>query len=148
MKRKVLVSVLIVFLLILFGVPASFLYILENGNPYTRYLADKHIPEYLENQGYTKEDLKDAHYVEVNYRVNKKIYSGFYDVIFNDEKGVIYSYGITRKGKDVVQLCEKMGVHTPTVTKAIHSEEGCVKSLENRTERITLKFSGFYKLFQ
>lgn len=147
MKKKILLGVVIVLLLIVFGVPASFLYILQNGNPYTRYLADKHIPEYLENQGYTKKDFKDAHYAEVNYSVNKKIYSGMYDVIFNDETNVIYSYGITRKGKDVVQLCEIQGVHAQPVTKAIHSEESCVKSLENRLN-ITLKFSGFYSLFQ
>ncbi|WP_256386320.1 DUF3139 domain-containing protein [Rummeliibacillus sp. TYF005] len=126
---------LIIFIIVAF--PFGFFYVLNNGNPYTKYIANKNVPVYLEKKGYTKKDIMEASYVEPKYIINKDFYHGHYMVIFKDEQDVTYYYGITKKRKTVKQFCEKDKLLSDGVTdifegKTKHSEGKCVNSLENR----------------
>ncbi|MGE7943977.1 DUF3139 domain-containing protein [Lysinibacillus xylanilyticus] len=38
--------------------PIGFIYVLNNGNPYTKYIANKYVPKYLEEQRYTDDKIK------------------------------------------------------------------------------------------
>lgn len=93
-------------ILIIVLVPFGFFYVLNNGNPFTNYIADKNVPKYLEEKGYTENDIKESHYVEPKHIINKDFYHGHYMVIFKDEPDMTYYYGITKKGKQVKQFCE------------------------------------------
>ncbi|MEC1067972.1 DUF3139 domain-containing protein [Priestia megaterium] len=118
-------------------VPVSFFYVLSNGNPYTKYINNNHVPTYLNQKEYTKNDIKEMDYVEPKYLINKDFYHGHHMVIFKDEPTMTYYYGVTKKGKEVKQFCEKDvllkdGVTDLTVDKTKHSEKKCVSSLKNR----------------
>ena len=137
MKKKIRWSVLVIIVLIIVAVPFSFLYVLNNGNPYTNYITDKKVPKYLEEKGYTENDIEESHYVEPKHMINKDFYHGHYMVIFKDEPEITYYYGITKKGKHVKQFCEKDKLSSDGVTNIIesetkHSEEKCINSLDNR----------------
>jgi len=97
-------------------------------------MADKNIPEYLQEMGYTENDIEDAHYVEPKHTINREFYHGHYMVIFKDEPDVTYYYGITKKGKRIQQFCEKDKLSSDGVTETIedatkHSEKNCANSL-------------------
>jgi len=97
-------------------------------------MADKNTPEYLQEMGYTENDIEDAHYVEPKHTINREFYHGHYMVIFKDEPDVTYYYGITKKGKRIQQFCEKDKLSSDGVTETIedetkHSEENCANSL-------------------
>ncbi|MFJ8458229.1 DUF3139 domain-containing protein [Lysinibacillus xylanilyticus] len=77
--------------------PIGFIYVLNNGNPYTKYIANKYVPKYLEEQRYTDDKIKESHYVEQKHLINKDFYHGHYMVIFKDEPNTTYYYGITKK---------------------------------------------------
>ena len=80
MKKKALwVSVII---LIIVAIPIGFFYVLNNGNPCTKYLADKNVPAYLEEKGYTENEMEESHYVEPKYLINNDYYHGHYMVVF------------------------------------------------------------------
>jgi Protein of unknown function (DUF3139) len=130
-------------LLLLMSTPFVLFYLLNNGNPYTRYWTERQVPAHLEEQGYTEDDYVEAHWVLPNYRINKDIYTDGFVVRFKDEPNVIYTYGVKRHGKEVVQYCEKeIGeaesddtLHTAkSVDKpaAKHSESTCIDSMVNR----------------
>ena len=119
------------------ALPYAIVYLLNNGNPYTKYIANSHVPVYLESKGYTENDIEESHYVEPKHSVNKDFYHGHYMVIFKDEPVVTYYYGITKKGKQVKQFCEKYELSFDVVEDTIekeakHDEEECVNSLDNR----------------
>jgi len=133
-KKMIWLLVLGVFVLM---VPVSFLYVLNNGNPYTKYINNRYVPAHLKEKGYNKNDFKEANYVEFKYLINKDFYQGEYMVIFKDEPNLTYYYGVTKKGKEVKQFCEKDillkdGVTDLLKDKTKHSEEQCISSLENR----------------
>lgn len=91
----------------------------------------------MEEQGYTESDIEESHYVEPKHIINKDFYQGHYMVAFKDEPDVTYYYGITKKGKQVKQFCEKDKLLPDGVTDIFegetkYSEEKCVNSLENR----------------
>jgi len=137
MKKKLMWSALILIVIIIVAVPGAFFYVLSNGNPYTNYIADKKVPKYLEEKGYTVNDIEESHYVEPKHTINKDFYHGHYMVIFKDEPDVTYYYGITKKGKQVKQFCEKDKLFADGVTESIesetkHSEDNCIHSLDNR----------------
>ncbi|MCJ7841417.1 DUF3139 domain-containing protein [Lederbergia sp. NSJ-179] len=137
MKKKVLWISLSLIMLIIVTIPLGFFYVLNNGNPYTKYIADKNVPVYLEEKGYTENEIEESHYVEPKYLINNDYYHGHYMVIFKDEPDTTYYYGITKKGKQVKQFCEKDrlspdGVTDIVKTETKHSEKKCVHSLENR----------------
>ena len=71
MKKKLMWSALILIVLIIVAVPVAFFYVLSNGNPYTNYIADKKIPKYLEEKGYTVNDIEESHYVSRNIQLIK-----------------------------------------------------------------------------
>lgn len=126
-----------VILIIVIATPFVFIYLLNNGNPYTKYLANKNVPVYLEEQGYTESDIEESHFVKPKHVINKDFYHGHYMVVFKDEPDVAYYYGITKKGKRVKQFCEKDKLLPDSVTdvfegETMHSEEKCISSLENR----------------
>lgn len=134
MNKKALWKVLSVILLVIIAIPLVFLYVLNNGNPYTKYLADKNVPIYLEKQGYTENDLEESHYTEPKYTIDNEFYQGHYMTIFKDEPNVTYYYGITKEGKQIKQFCEKDKESSDGVTETIedntkHSEENCANSL-------------------
>ena len=124
-------------ILIIAAIPLGFIYVLSNGNPYTNYIADKNVPVYLEEKGYTENDIEESHYVEPKHIINNDFYQGHYMVIFQDEPDVTYYYGITKKGKQVKQFCEKDKISSDGVTGIVetetkYSEKKCFNSLENR----------------
>jgi len=119
-------------------VPVSFLYVLNNGNPYTKYIISRYVPAHLKEKGYNKNDFKENNYGEFKYLINKDFYQGEYMVIFKDEPNLTYYYGVTKKGKEVKQFCEKDILLKDGVTdllegKTKHSEEQCISSLKNRS---------------
>lgn len=137
MKKKVMWSALVLIIVIIMALPFGFFYVLNNGNPYTNYIADKKVPKYLEGKGYTENDIEESHYIEPKHIINKDFYHGHYMVIFKDEPDVTYYYGITKKGKQVNQFCEKDKLSSAGVTDIVesetkHSEEKCMNSLDNR----------------
>ncbi|MEG8980309.1 DUF3139 domain-containing protein [Priestia megaterium] len=134
--NKKISSVLVITIFIVM-IPVSFFYVLNNGNPYTKYINNNHVPTYLNEKGYTKNDIKEMSYVEPKYLINKDFYHGHYMVIFKDEPNMTYYYGVTKKSKEVKQFCEKDvllkdGVTDLTEDKTKHSEKKCASSLKNR----------------
>ncbi|MFJ6414201.1 DUF3139 domain-containing protein [Terribacillus saccharophilus] len=124
-------------LLLFVSFPFVVIYLLNNGNPYTRYWTEKQVPAHLESQGYTKGDLLEDHWVLPNYRINNDIYTDGYMVRFKDEPTVTYTYGVKRHGKNVVQYCE---IEATDIQDSFlissgpteHSESTCINHLENR----------------
>lgn len=136
MKKGIWIAISVILLLII-ATSFVFIYLLNNGNPYTKYLANKNVPVYLEEQGYTESDIEESHYVEPKHIINKDFYQGHYMVVFKDEPDVTYYYGITKKGKQVKQFCEKDKLLPDGITDIIegetkHSEGNCINSLSNR----------------
>ena len=132
MKKKIIWYAFVLILVIIVAVPTSFLYILSNGNPYTKYIANKKVPSYLKEKGYVEDDFKKAHYIEPKHGTNKNFYNGHYMVIFKDEPDVIYYYGITKEEKQVKQFCERdklsaYGTYEGWIeeSKTKHSEVKC-----------------------
>ncbi len=126
-------------LLLFVSFPFVVIYLLNNGNPYTRYWTEKQVPAHLEAQGYTKGDLLEDHWVLPNYRINNDIYTDGYMVRFKDEPTVTYTYGVKRHGKNIVQYCEKEIEATDIQDSFLissgpteHSESTCINHLENR----------------
>ena len=136
-KKKIIWFASGLIILIIMAITISFFYMLNNGNPYTKYIADKKVPVYLEEKGYTENDIEESHYAEPKDIINNDFYSGQYMVIFQDEPDVTYYYGITKKGKQVKQFCEKDKLSADGITDIIetetkYSEKQCVHSLVNR----------------
>lgn len=136
MKKSLWITISIILILVI-ATPFVLIYLLNNGNPYTKFLANKNVPAYLEEQGYTESDIEESHYVEPKHGTNRDFYQGQYMVIFKDEPDVTYYYGITKKDKQVKQFCEKDKLLPNGVTdlfegETLHSEETCIYSLKNR----------------
>ncbi|MEW9111425.1 MAG: DUF3139 domain-containing protein [Cytobacillus gottheilii] len=120
--------------------PLVVIYLLNNGNPIHEYLTDKYIPAYLEEQGYSNDELATAHFVEPKHTINKDFYHGHYMVEFKDEPDFTYYYGVTKKGKEVKQFCERDWVYSTQKpisyydkkNKSKHLENDCVNSLDNK----------------
>ncbi|RHW41164.1 DUF3139 domain-containing protein [Neobacillus notoginsengisoli] len=137
MNRKVTFTIIVITVLIIISIPAGFLYVLNNGNPYTKLITSHYVPSYLEEKGYTEKDILDSHFVEPKHLINQDVYHGHYMVIFKDEPTTTYYYGVTKRGKKVVQFCEKDvqlsdGTMNISTERTMHSEEECLQSLENR----------------
>ena len=136
MDKKDLFGLISIFVLIA-AIPLGLLYVLNNGNPYTKYLANKNVPVYLEEKGYTENDMERSGYTEPKHLINKDYYQGHYMVVFKDEPDTTYYYGIEKKGKQIKQFCEKDRLSAEGVTdiaegETKHSEESCINSLDNR----------------
>lgn len=130
---------------IVFGIlvllPVGGFYLLNFGNPIHQLIANRYVPEYLSKQGYSDEEIAKAHFVESKHLINKDFYHGHYLVRFTDEPEMSYYYGVTKKGKDVKQFCER-DWHGATIgepidyynknNKSKHLETDCVNSLDNR----------------
>ncbi|HSU80561.1 MAG TPA: DUF3139 domain-containing protein [Candidatus Angelobacter sp.] len=122
---------------LILALPFGFLYVLNNGNPFSKFLANKYVPNHLQELGYSTADFKEAHYVEPLQVINTDFYHGHYMVIFKDEPDTTYYYGVTKWGNQVKQFCEKNKLLTDGVTDMVktttkHSEKQCVNSLDNR----------------
>ncbi|WP_332649918.1 DUF3139 domain-containing protein [Lysinibacillus sp. 54212] len=135
-NKKIFITITILIVVIVIAIPIGVIYVLNNGNPYTKYIANKYVPEYLEEQGYTDEKIQESHYVEPKHVINKDFYHGHYMVIFKDEPHTTYYYGITKKGKQVYQFCEKEklshGLTEIIEGETKYSEQDCKHSLDNR----------------
>ncbi|WP_343031591.1 DUF3139 domain-containing protein [Metabacillus lacus] len=125
---------MVVFFLGLISIPFAFLYVLNNGNPYERYLVSKYLPTHLEELGYSDEDILNQSYIETKHSINNSVYHGHYRVVFKDEPHLEYLYGVTRGRKNVVQFCEKEILISGerTTDKNNHSEKNCIGYLDNR----------------
>ncbi|MGM9923354.1 MAG: DUF3139 domain-containing protein [Bacillus sp. (in: firmicutes)] len=137
--RRLKVPLLIIFLLLVVSIflfPVGVIYILNNGNPYTNYLINKSLPPYLEQKGYSDENILEQHTVGPKDTINKSYYHDRYMVIFKDEPNVSYYYGIKKRGKLIKQFCEKdvlvKGYTTINTEQTKHSEEKCVSMYANR----------------
>ncbi|MBD1222019.1 DUF3139 domain-containing protein [Virgibacillus halodenitrificans] len=132
MSKKAIWIIISLILLTILTSPFGIIYLLNNGNPYTKYIANKNVPQYLHEMGYLETDIEDSHYVEPKNGINNEFYRGHYMVIFKDESDVTYYYGITKKGKNVKQFCEKHKISSDGVTESIegktkYSEEKCAE---------------------
>jgi hypothetical protein len=127
---------------ILVLIPLGGFYLLNFGNPIDKFIANRYVPDYFKKQGYTDEDIIEAHYVEPNNLINKDFYHGHYMVRFTDEPRMTYYYGVSKKEKKVKPFCER-DWSGPTseqesidyydkLYKSKHLEEDCVNSLDNR----------------
>jgi hypothetical protein len=137
LKSRIRVTIIVLFTFFILGLPLDILYVLNNGNPYTKFLVNKYVPKYLEGNGIKDEDLITGHYVEPSYLINKAVYHGHYEVIFKDEPQTSYYYGVIRKGKNVIQFCEKDvdlpdGSTETSTEKLKHGEKNCLFSFDNR----------------
>ncbi|MFJ5625510.1 DUF3139 domain-containing protein [Peribacillus loiseleuriae] len=136
--QNVLRIILGVILIGIFSFYFVTIYLLNNGNPYHNYLVNKHIPAHLEQLGYTDEDIVEQHMIAPKHGVNHSVYHEHYMVIFKDEPQLEYLYGVTKKGKNVVQFCEKETLIAKntygymTTEKTNHSESECIGYLDNR----------------
>ncbi|WP_232217780.1 DUF3139 domain-containing protein [Virgibacillus sp. SK37] len=45
-------------LLTILASPFGIIYLLNNGNPYTKYIANKNVPQYLHEMGYLETDIE------------------------------------------------------------------------------------------
>ncbi|WP_236035271.1 DUF3139 domain-containing protein [Alkalihalobacterium elongatum] len=137
-NKRFLIIILSFLLIAIVSVPFAFLYVLNNGNPYESYLVNKYIPSHLEEMGYSDDDILEQSYIEPKHSINNSVYHGHYKVIFKDEPQLEYLYGVTKKGKQVVQFCEKETLiinntyGDMTTEKTNHSENECIGYLENR----------------
>lgn len=135
-SKKIAKLILIIIFIGVVASPFIIIYFLNNGNPYHTYLVNKHIPAHLEELGYTDEDILKQNMIAPKLAVNRSVYYEHYRVIFEDEPEVEYLYGLTKKGKNVVQFCEKNTVIdeiTHLITKKTkHSEKECINYLENK----------------
>ncbi|WP_051556621.1 DUF3139 domain-containing protein [Alkalihalobacterium bogoriense] len=111
-------------------------YLINNGNPYENYIITTYVPTYLEEQGYEEGQIRKQHPATPKHPINKSVYQTQYNVVFDDEPHITYVFGVTRKGKEVVQFCEKeinAQVMTDFTTKDTkHAEKECIGYLENR----------------
>ena len=135
-KKSIWIAISVILILVI-ATPFVVIYLLNKGNPYTKYMANKNVPVYLEEQGYKESDIEELHFVEPKHVINKDFYHGHYMVVFRDEPDVMYYYGLTKKDKQVKQFCEKdkllpNGVIDIFEGETKHSEEKCVNSLENQ----------------
>lgn len=136
--RTILFLFIIVAVVIIIFIPIGIIYAVNNGNPYTHWLMNQHVPDHLSEQGYKDQDLIETTYMEPKYLINHDYYQGQYKVTFKDEPDVFYYYGLSKEGKHVKQFCEKdVKIHSNEVSYDIteetkHSEAGCVLWQENR----------------
>ncbi|WP_043932557.1 DUF3139 domain-containing protein [Bacillus sp. EB01] len=138
LKKTIIVGIVTGFFVL---APLAGFYILNYVNPIYEYIAKRYVPEYLNKQGYGDVEISDAHYIEPKHRINNDYYHGHYSVVFKDEPFMYYYYGVSKKGKKVVQFCERHW-DGPTNHSMIdyfdknnpskHLEEDCVNSLDNR----------------
>lgn len=133
-KGKITTSII---MLIMFGSPIVFFYVLNYGNPYEEYLVTKHVPKHLEEQGYSKADIKSQTFVLPKQLINKDVHHDHYEVVFKDEPDISYYYAVKVWSHEVVQFCEKEknhkdGLVEPLNGKTLHSEKSCLDSYANR----------------
>ena len=136
-RSKVIIKIIFkLFVASIFLVPLGIFYLLNYGNPYTQFILNKKLPPYLEQRGYSDEDILEPHTVAPKLIINKDYYHAHYMVIFKDEPDVTYYYGIKKREKSVEQFCEKNvlmeGVTTTNTGQTKHSEEKCVSIFTNR----------------
>lgn len=134
-KKSVLRIISCIIIIGIFSFTFVTLYLINNGNPYHNYLVNKYIPAHLEQLGYTDEDIVEQHMIAPKHGVNQSVYHEHYMVIFKDEPQSEYLYGLTKKGKNVVQFCEKRKSNyyeEDTIERTNHSESKCMGYLDNR----------------
>lgn len=130
----------LILIVVLVSMPFGLLYLMNNGNPIDRFIANRYIPGYLEKQGISANQLIDSHYVEPKHSINKDFYHGHYMVKFKNEPDMTYYYGVLKKGKEVKQFCERNWSYSTMKpidyyekkNKSKHLEKDCVNSLDNK----------------
>lgn len=136
-KKFLIISFSIIFLVILL-LPFATIYFLNNGNHYEKYIVNKYIPTHLVAMGYTADDIIEQSYIQPKHMINNSVFHGHYMVVFKDEPELEYLYGVTKRGGNVVQFCEKEVLIEKntygdmTTEKTNHSQKECISYLENR----------------
>lgn len=125
-------------IIIVLAIPTVLLYVLNNGNPYTEFIVNQHVPNYLKEKEMTQDRIKKSLYVEPKYLINRDFHHGHYMIIFKDEPDITYYYGLTKKGKQVKQFCEKDKESSDGTNiienRTKHSEKKCVRMFDHRDE--------------
>ncbi|MFC0561525.1 DUF3139 domain-containing protein [Halalkalibacter alkalisediminis] len=137
-NKKLFIIILSIIFIGIVLVPIVTIYFLNNGNPYEKYIVNKYIPAHLEKSGYTDDDIIKQSYIQPKHGINNSVYHGHYMVVFKDEPQLEYLYGVKKRGKKVVQFCEKKTLiaentyQDMTTEKTNHSEKECIGYLDNR----------------
>lgn len=132
-KKRLPIIIGILGLVAFVAAPFVTIYFLNNGNPYHKYLVNKYIPQHLEEAGYTDSDIQWQSYAQPKHTISKEVYHGHYAVTFHDEPDLQYYYGVTKKGKNVVQFCSKHHASGESITtETKHSEKDCIDQFSNR----------------
>ena len=64
-------------ILIIVAIPFGFFYVLNNGNPCTKYLADEMF-QFIWRKKVHRNEIEESHYVEPKYLINNGYYHGHY----------------------------------------------------------------------
>lgn len=127
------------FIFVLLLIPVGGFYVLNYGNPILKYMPNKYVPEYLQKRGYSKDELAQAISIDPNTSINRDYHQGQYMVRFTDDPHMTYYYGVSKKGKKVVQFCERdwsgpyNGIeYYDGNNKSKHSETTCVNAYDNK----------------
>ncbi len=129
-KRMKVAAISVTVFIIVVILPVCLLYTLNNGNPITKFIANKKVPAYLLENGYEEDELYESHFIEPKHTINKKFFHGHYKVVFEDETEITYYYGVTKIRNKVKQFCEKDKLHPDGITVTVkgetkHSEKEC-----------------------
>lgn len=132
-KNKPAILLISLVILILIAVPIAGLFIISDGHPYDMYMVNKAAAAHLENNGYTKDDILEAHYVHGSNLEEEDYYAGQYMVVFNDEPDITYYYGVSKENHHVAQIAEKDctledGTLKTTTNTTKHTEDHCITS--------------------
>ncbi|WP_442637731.1 DUF3139 domain-containing protein [Rossellomorea marisflavi] len=125
-------------LILLVLIPMGFMVMLHMDNPYQKYIVEKYVPIHLEKVGESPSGMIESMYVQPNYIINRDYYQGHYYVVYKDEPEYGYYYGVQKRGKKVVQFCEKETIVSEfetgdmVTTKTKHSEKMCDGYFKNR----------------
>ena len=132
-SNKPALFLICIVILIVIAVPIAGIFIISDGHPYDMYVINKAAAAHLQNNGYSEDDLLEAHYVHKSNLDNANYCEGQYMVVFKDEPDIAYYYSVSKENHNVVQVAEKDCTLEDGSCKIItdatkHTEEHCIRS--------------------
>ena len=132
-KNKPALFLICLVILIIIAVPIAGIFIISDGHPYDMYVVNKAASAHLQSNGYSKDDLLEAHYVHKSSLDNANYCDGQYMVVFEDEPDIAYYYSVSKDQHDVVQIAEKDYTSKDGTCETItdvtkHTEQNCIHS--------------------